>query len=119
MTMAFKGWAVEAIEFSEPDQLRRFRAAVDEGASGSELASIVATLREDGHHVGAHDVLETAPKGYRKDHPRIELLRHKEIVMSNSWPVASWLGTRKAKDRVVACLRAAPPLNAWLERYVA
>ena len=38
--------------------------------------------------------------------------------MSKSWPVAAWLGTRKAKDRVVACLDAARPLNAWLERNV-
>ncbi len=102
----------------DPDQLRRFRAAVDDGTSGPELASIVATLRRDGYEVGAHDVLKTAPKGYPKDHPRIELLRYKGIVMSRSWKVGRWLGTTKAKDRVVACLEAARPLNAWLERYV-
>ncbi len=102
----------------DPDQLRRFRAAVDDGASGSELTSIVATLGNDGYQVGAHEVLKTAPKGYPKDHPRIELLRYKGIVMSRSWAVGAWLGTRKAKDRVVACLEAARPLNAWLERYV-
>ncbi len=39
--------------------------------------------------------------------------------MSKSWPVGSRLSTRRAKDRVVACLQAARPLNAWLERYVA
>ncbi len=50
---------------------------------------------------------------------RSELLKHKGIVMSKSWPVGSWLSTRRAKDRVVACLQAARPLNAWLERYVA
>ena len=102
----------------EPDQLRRFRAAVDDGKSGSELESIVATLRKDGYDVGAHEVLKSAPKGYPKDHPRIELLNQKGIVMSKSWPVAAWLGTRKAKDRVVACLDEARPLNSWLERYI-
>jgi len=35
-----------------------------------------------------------------------------------SWPVGAWLGTAKAKDRVVGALRAAGPLNAWLTRYV-
>ncbi|MDQ3898273.1 MAG: DUF2461 domain-containing protein [Actinomycetota bacterium] len=102
----------------DADQLRRFRAAVDDGASGSELASIVATLRKDGYDVGAREVLKTAPKGYPKDHPRIELLAHKGIVMSKSWAVGAWLGTRKAKDRVVAGLEAARPLHTWLERYV-
>ena len=53
------------------------------------------------------------------EHPRSELLKHKGIVMSRSWPAGPWLSTRKAKDRVVACLQAARPLNAWLGRYVA
>jgi uncharacterized protein (TIGR02453 family) len=101
-----------------PDQLRRFRAAVDDRKSGSELESMVARIRKEGYAVGAHEVLKTAPKGYAKDHRRVELLRHKGIVMSNSWPVGAWLGTRKAKDRVVACLEAARPLNAWIERHV-
>jgi uncharacterized protein (TIGR02453 family) len=101
-----------------PDQLRRFRAAVDDEKSGSELESIVDALRSDGYEVGAHEVLKTAPKGYPKDHRRIELLKHKGIVMSTSWPVGSWLGTKKAKDRVVVGLAAARPLNAWLARTV-
>ena len=102
----------------DADRLRRFRAAVDDETSGSELASIVATLRKDGYDVGAHEVLKTAPKGYPRDHSRIDLLKHKGIVMSKSWPVGAWLGTRKAKDRVVACLDAARPLNVWLEHNV-
>jgi uncharacterized protein (TIGR02453 family) len=102
----------------EPDQLQRFRTAVDGQKSGSELEEIVAVLRKDGYDVGAHHVLKTAPRGYPKDHPRIELLQQKGMVMSRAWPVAGWLGTKKAKDRVVACLGAAHPLHAWLERYV-
>jgi uncharacterized protein (TIGR02453 family) len=103
----------------ERDQLQRFRAAVADPKSGAELESIVATLRKGGYDVGAHEVLKTAPKGYPKDHPRIELLKHKGLVMSRSWPVGAWLGTRKAKDRVVTALQAARPLNSWLERCTA
>jgi uncharacterized protein (TIGR02453 family) len=103
----------------ERDQLQRFRAAVADAKSGAELESIVATLRKGGYDVGAHEVLKTAPKGYPKDHPRIELLKHKGLVMSRSWPVGAWLGSRKAKDRVVAALQAARPLNSWLERCTA
>jgi uncharacterized protein (TIGR02453 family) len=101
----------------QPDQLQRFRAAIDGDKSGSELESIVGTLKKDGYEVGAHEVLKTAPKGFARDHPRIDLLKHKGIVMSKSWPVGAWLGTRKAKDRVVTCLSAARRLNAWIERY--
>ncbi len=103
----------------DPAQLQRFRAAVADDTSGPELETIVARLREDGYDVGAHEVLKTAPKGWPKDHPRIELLKHKGLVVSRSWPVGAWLGTAKAKARVVACLDAAHPLNAWLERHTA
>lgn len=102
----------------DPAQLQRFRSAVDDDRSGPELESVLAGLRRAGYEVGAHEVLKTAPKGYPKDHPRIELLRHKGVLMSKGWPVGAWLGTRKAKDRVVAGLDAARPLNSWLERFV-
>ena len=66
----------------------------------------------------AHEVLKTAPRGFPKDHPRIELLRHKGIAMMKTWPVGAWLGTAKARDRVVSTLRDGVPLNDWLTRYV-
>lgn len=111
-------FAGSGLYMPEAPRLQRFRAAVDDERSGPELESIVGTLRKEGYDVGAHEVLKTAPKGYPKDHPRIELLKHKGVVMSRSWPVGAWLGTKKAKDRVIGCLEAARPLNAWLERYV-
>jgi uncharacterized protein (TIGR02453 family) len=111
-------FAGSGLYMPDAEQLQRFRAAVDDARTGIELESIVTTLRRGGYDVGAHDVLKTAPRGYPKDHPRIELLRNKGIVMSRSWPVGPWLGTRKAKERVVTCLEAARPLLAWLERSV-
>ncbi|HEY3671400.1 MAG TPA: DUF2461 domain-containing protein [Acidimicrobiia bacterium] len=101
-----------------PDDLKRFRAAIDADRSGTELEAIVATLRKAKYDVGAHDTLKTAPRGYPKDHPRIELLQRKGIVMSKAWPVGGWLGTKKARERVVATLDAARPLNAWIADHV-
>ena len=99
--------------------LQRYRTAVDREKSGTELAEIVERLHAAGYQTMAHEVLKTAPKGFPKDHPRIELLRHKGIAMMKDWPVGAWLGTAKAKDRVVSTLRAGVPLNEWLTRYVA
>jgi uncharacterized protein (TIGR02453 family) len=99
----------------QPEQLRRFRAAVDHPSTGSELESIVASLRREGYAVDAPEILKTAPRGYPKDHPRIELLVLKGIVMSRSWPVGAWLSTKQPRDRVVRALEAARPLNSWLE----
>ena len=102
----------------DPQTLARYREAVDKEKSGAELAAIVTELHKSGYDTMAHEVLKTAPKGYPKDHPRIDLLRHKGIAMMKTWPVGAWLGTRKAKDRVVTTLRAGVPLNQWLARHV-
>lgn len=102
----------------DPKALARYREAVDNEKSGVELVKIVAALRKEGYDTMAHEVLKTAPKGYPKDHPRIELLRYKGIAMMKTWPVGAWMGTRKAKDRVVTTLRAGVPLNQWLLRNV-
>ena len=98
--------------------LQRYRTAVDREKSGIQLAEIVDGLHKAGYQTMAHEVLKTAPKGFPKDHPRIELLRHKGIAMMKDWPVGAWLGTAKAKERVVSTLRAGVALNDWLTRYV-
>jgi uncharacterized protein (DUF2461 family) len=98
--------------------LQRYRTAVDREKSGAQLAEIVAALHSAGYQTMAHEVLKTAPRGFATDHPRIELLRHKGIAMMKQWPVGAWLGTAKAKDRVVTTLRAGTPLSEWLTRYV-
>lgn len=99
-------------------QLERYRSAVADDVTGAQITGIVAQTRKAGLDVAAHEVLKTAPKGYAKDHPRIELLRHKGLVAMRQFPVAPWLGTAKAKERVVSTLRAAGPLNDWLNMNV-
>ncbi len=100
------------------DQLDRYRRAVADDRSGSALATLVADLRAAKIEVTAHETLKTAPRGYPKDHPRIELLRQKGLIAWREWPVGAWLGTTKAKERVVDLLRAAAPMKAWLEQHV-
>ena len=98
-----------------PDQLERYREAVDEDRPGTALEGIVAAARKAGLTVNGHETLKTAPKGYAKDHPRIDLLRYKGLITWKEWEPAAWLGTPKAKDRVVEFLRRSKPLNAWLQ----
>ena len=101
-----------------PDQLEKYRAAVAEDRTGKAIAKLADSARAKGIEVSAHDVLKTAPKGYPKDHPRIELLRQKGLIFWQQWPVGAWLGTPKAKDRVVELLRDAKPLLKWLDTNV-
>lgn len=99
------------------DQLDRFRRAVADERSGGELADLVATARRDGHEVAGSE-LKRAPQGYPADHPRIELLRHKRLAVLHRWPVAPWVHTAEAYDRVAGLWRQADAIAAWLERRV-
>jgi len=101
-----------------PDQLDRYRQAVSRQRSGAALEGIIATARKAELQATGHEILKTAPKGYPKDHPRIELLRYKGLITSKEWPAGAWLGTSKAKDRIVAFLQASQPLNEWLRAHV-
>jgi uncharacterized protein (TIGR02453 family) len=101
-----------------PDQLQRYRDAVDREADGTELAAEVERLRAAGLEVAGSQSLKTAPRGYRKDHPRLDLLRCKGLICWRHWPVAPWLHTGKARDQVAGVLRTAAPLHHWLDRNV-
>ncbi|MGH2653131.1 MAG: DUF2461 domain-containing protein [Actinomycetota bacterium] len=100
------------------DQLDRYRRAVAEERWGAELATMVAEARAAGLEITGHEVLKTAPKGYPRDHPRIELLRHKGLITWREWPAGAWLGTRRAKDRVVEFFERSRPINRWLGTHV-
>ncbi len=100
------------------DQLERYRRAVDDDRRGAELAEIVVEARAAGLEVAGHETLKTAPRGYAKDHPRIELLRFKGLITWREWPVGAWLGSARAMERVVGFFRASEPLNRWLHANV-
>ena len=97
--------------------LRRLREAIDEDASGRKIASIVGSLRRKRYSVSTHESMANAPRGYTDEHPRIELLRMKDVHAGKQLP-PSVLSTRKALDRVVAVMNDIKPLSDWLKRHV-
>ncbi len=99
------------------DQLARFRAAVDDDHAGPELEEAVAAMRS-AKLDPAGDALKTAPRGYARDHPRIELLRRKGLAGVRDFEPAAWLHTAGAARRITDTWRAAAPLSAWLNRHV-
>lgn len=97
-----------------PDQVTRFRAAVaddDKAATLEEaLAGAGKTLAVRGRS------LKTAPKGYPRDHPRLALLRMKELIVVREFPpeaCGAGLG-----EKVFAVWRAALPVLEWCHRHV-
>lgn len=100
------------------DPLDRLRAAIDDDTAGPELERIVGDLHRAGAQTGAHEQLKSAPRGYPKDHPRIDLLRNKGIIGWWEHPPRRWLSTPAARDRISDGWRRLAPLNAWLDAHV-
>ncbi len=109
---AAAGWYASA-----PDQLERFRAAVDDDKSGASLAEIVEGFRAEGVSIEG-DRLKTRPRGVPLDHPRLDLLRHRDLHAGRRWHPQDWLHTREALDRVRSCWRSLTPLVEWLSVHV-
>ena len=101
------------------DQLERFRAAVDDDATGTEVARSSPALAAAGYSIGAIDELKTAPRGFPKDHPRIELLRRKGLMASRAVPGAG-VDAHDARRSPRSARRgpARQPLCAWLDAHV-
>ena len=100
-----------------PDQVARFRTAVDDERRGEDLRSRLESAEAAGLAVGG-ERLKTRPRGVDPDHPRLELLRHKGIHVSRRWPPDDVLNGPKARDRVRTVWRAAKPLAEWLDDHV-
>jgi uncharacterized protein (TIGR02453 family) len=100
------------------DQLARYRGAVADDRSGGHLEELVSDARAAGLEVMSHDTLKTAPRGYPKDHPRIQLLRYKGIVTWREWSPGPWLGTKRAKSRVDEFFQRSEPIGTWLRTNV-
>jgi uncharacterized protein (TIGR02453 family) len=92
--------------------LTRYREAVA-GPAGAELERTVEEMRAAGLNVGGNS-LKTAPRGYPADHPRIELLRWREVGTGRNFGLEPWIATPAAKDHVLEAWEAMRPLSAWL-----
>lgn len=104
-----------------PDQLRRYRAAIDDHTSGTEFGTLIDTLAARSLPVshGAEEPLKTAPRGYPTEHPRIQYLRWKGAAIVQEWPRDDWMYTTRARDAIRDVWQGAEPLKAWLDRHIA
>jgi uncharacterized protein (TIGR02453 family) len=100
-----------------PAQLARFRAAIDDDRRARGFEQALSTARRAGL-TPAEPALKRAPRGYPLDHPRIDLLRLKELTVHCLHPLEPWLHESAGTERVRAQLEAARPLVSWLGEHV-
>jgi uncharacterized protein (TIGR02453 family) len=100
----------------EREELAKIRRAIDDGVHGARLEQIRRELEQAGLQYTAPE-LKTAPRGYPRDHPRIEMLRCRRHVAMRHEAPAPWLHTAEAKERIIQAWRAVTPLIAWLDQH--
>ncbi|GAA0902283.1 DUF2461 domain-containing protein [Pseudonocardia zijingensis] len=98
-----------------PDQVARYRTAVEDDRRGGDLEKRLAALA--GVTV-AGETLKTRPRGFDPDHPRIDLLRHKGLFAWRSWEPDDVLHEPGTLDRVARTWRELVPLTEWLADHV-
>ncbi|CAN5611155.1 DUF2461 domain-containing protein [soil metagenome] len=99
------------------DQLERFRDAVASESSGSLLVTIVQKAEDNDLTIEGAS-LKSAPRGYPRDHPRIELLRMKEMIYGAFMSPGDHLHDRHVFDFAMSTWRTAQPLTMWLDKHV-
>lgn len=97
--------------------LAAYRQAVD-GPQGAGLGRIVQALQGSGWQIGG-DRLRTAPRGWTRDHPRIELLRHRSLTAMQWVRDADIVTTPALLEHVGASWRELRSLVEWLSDVVA
>jgi hypothetical protein len=99
------------------DQIERYRNAVDNDATGKQLESIVATLREGGFGLDG-DALKTRPRVIRPTTRGSSCCAFGRSTPNGPGPPQPWMHTASAAARVREAWFAAQPLVAWITEYV-
>ncbi|MGO9308271.1 MAG: DUF2461 domain-containing protein [Spirochaetia bacterium] len=99
-----------------PPQLSRFRDAISRDASRfKEILQSGAFRRHFGQLTG--EKVKTVPQGFSRDHPEIELLRHKQVCVSESFADAAVLSPRFPAEAAES-LRAMKPFIDYLNKII-
>ncbi len=94
-------------------RLAAIREAMADEKEGRKLARLLKAYDKDGWEIGG-DQLKTAPRGYDPTHPRIDLLRRKQLFVGRPYGFGEDAIGPGLVERVRGDWRALRPLVEWL-----
>ena len=100
----------------QPEQLARFRAALD-GPRAPHLARELDGFMRQGFLLDG-PMLATRPRGVPADHPYLELMRRKNMTASRTFSAPSWIFEPKALAHVRQTWQELTPLVELLSELV-
>jgi uncharacterized protein (TIGR02453 family) len=101
-----------------PAQLVRYRNSVDASGTGGALQHIVDAVARAGFAVEG-EKLKTVPRGFPKEHPRADLLKHKTLSASLYLGQPAWATTPEAVGEIAALWDRLRPLVDWVGHHAA
>jgi uncharacterized protein (TIGR02453 family) len=99
------------------DQLDRYRDGVADPASGPGLTKLVTRAEKAGLDLWGES-LATAPRGFPKDHERIELLRRTSLSLGATLELGRGISRANGLQFVTKTWRSAAPVTGWLDEHV-
>jgi uncharacterized protein (TIGR02453 family) len=102
----------------DPANLARVRQEIDYNAEALQRVLTGKTFKKYFQGLDDFDKVKTAPKGYPKDHPQIELLKNRSFIVSHSFTDQQVKDKKFVKLVANAC-KAAKPLNDFLTEAIA
>ncbi len=100
------------------EQLQRFRTLQDDPAVAADLDETLGDLAADGVPLDDGHPLKTVPRGWSKDHPRIDLIRRTRLTASVQYPPAPEIHDRRCLELIVGSWRRLDRWNRWLDENV-
>lgn len=105
------------IYMPEPDKLSKIRQEIDYNGNAIEKILKDKSFRKWFKGLDDFDKLKTVPKGYAKDHPRLDLLKHKSFIVTHNFSDAE-VKNKNFIKQVSAVAKAIKPLNSFLKEAI-
>jgi uncharacterized protein (TIGR02453 family) len=95
-------------------QLASFRSIASTQAGARVIRSLLEKLQTQAFELSTDNALKSAPRGYAKDHPNIDLLRLKSLSLSAHFAPEPWLYSSECLNKVLLGWQTLAPWIQWL-----
>ena len=113
-----KSFMAGGIYMPDPANLAKIRQEIDYNTKGFLKVLNDKKFKKLFPKMGDFDKLKTAPKGYPKDHPQLEILKNKSYIVSHPFTDVQVKDKKFIKSVAESC-KTLKPLNDFLKEAIA
>ncbi len=113
-----KSFIAGGLYMPEPPNVSKIRQEIDYNGDALDKILKSKSFRKWYDGFDDFDKMKTAPKGYAKDHPRLDWLKHRSYIVSHNFTDKEVKDKKFMKQVVEAC-KAMKPLNDFLKEALA